>query len=547
MTSSDVVAMKAPPPDRRVAYGDGPLQFGNLRLPEGPGPFPVVLFVHGGCWLSGFPIAHVGPLEQAWADAGYAVWSIEYRRVGDEGGGWPSTFLDVEDGADHLRALAREYPLDLSRVVAAGHSAGGYFALWLATRENIPRESPLWRPDPLPVSAVLALAPAPDLEDLHEKAVCGNVVDGLMGGSPAEHPDRYAAASMMRLPPPEVPETLVVGAHDRSWGPVGRAYYEHAREAGDGNVSLVEAPESGHFEMIVPGTSTWPLVMGELRSAVAQASPGMLVSAEWLSEHLDDPDVVVLSVEAQKERYDEGHIPGARFLDMDGLAWEGDPPVGTQMRTPAEIRSALEAAGVRDGQHVVVYSGNPLLAARAWTTLDVMGWGAHASMLDGGFGGWKEDGRAVSTDAPSFAPGSVTLRPRPDAVVDADWILRRLDDPAVTVIDARADAQYTGADGGNNGQLHAGHIPGAFNVDADSLMESRAVPRVRDRAGLEALFRSSGAADGGTVVTYCVVGLRASFAYFVARLLGYDAKLYDGSWREWGSKDLPYVSGSSRR
>ncbi len=539
--------MEAPPPDHRVAYGDGPLQFGNLRLPEGPGPFPVALFVHGGCWLSAFPIAHVGRLEQAWADAGYAVWSIEYRRVGDDGGGWPATFLDVEDGADHLRALARDYPLDLSRVVAAGHSAGGYFALWLASRRNIPRESPLWRPDPLPVSAVLALAPAPDLDDLHAQGVCGEVIDGLMGGSPAEHPDRYAAASMTRLPPPDVPETLIVGARDRSWGPAGRAYFQHARAAGDANVSLIEAPESGHFEMIVPGTSTWPLVMRELGRTVAQSAPGMLVSADWLSEHLADPDVVVLHAEAQRERYDEGHIPGARFLDMNGLAWEGDPPVGTQMRTPAEIRAALEAAGVRDGQRVVVYGANPLLAARAWMTLDVMGWGARASMLDGGFGGWKEDGRAVSTEVPTFAPGSVTLRPRTDVVVDADWVLSRLDDTAVTVIDARAADQYTGADGGMNGQLHAGHIPGAFNVDADSLMESRAVPRVRDRAGLEALFRASGAGDGGTVVTYCVVGLRASFAYFVARMLGYDAKIYDGSWREWGSKDLPYVSGPSRR
>jgi len=282
---------------------------------------------------------------------------------------------------------------------------------------------------------------------------------------------------------------------------------------------------------------------------VAQASPGILVSADWLSEHLHDPDVVVLHVDSRRASYDEGHVPGARFLAMDGLAWEGDPPVGTEMRTPAEIRAALEAVGLRDGQRVVVYGDNPLLAARAWMTLDVMGWGAEASMLDGGFGGWKEDGRAVSTEAPELASGSVTLHPRPDVVVDADWVLRRLDDPAVTIVDARSDAQYTGADAaqGGNGGLHAGHIPGAFNIDADSLMASRAVPRLRDLAGLEALFQASGAARGGTVVTYCVVGQRASVDYFVARLLGYDAKLYDGSWREWGSRDLPYVSGPSRR
>ena len=262
--------LDAPPPTRRIAYGDGPLQFGNLRLPAGTGPFPVVLFIHGGCWLSAFPIGHVAPLEQALADAGYAVWSVEYRRVGDEGGEWPNPFLDVANGADHLRALAEQYPLDLSRVIAAGHSAGGYFALWLAVRDRLPADSPLWRPDPLPVSAVFALAPAPDLEGLERQGVCGNVIDGLMGGPPADFPERYDAASMMRLPPPTVPQTLLVGALDRSWGPVGRTYFEHARAAGDTLARLVELPESGHFEMIVPGTSTWPRVLAELKALAAR-------------------------------------------------------------------------------------------------------------------------------------------------------------------------------------------------------------------------------------------------------------------------------------
>lgn len=265
LSSGDLLKMTSPPPDHRVAYGDGPLQFGNLRLPKGDGPFPVILFVHGGCWLSAFPIGHVGPLEQALADAGYAVWSIEYRRVGgDDRGGWPATFLDIENGADALRALARTYPLDLDRVIAAGHSAGGYFALWLAVRDRIPRESELWRADPLPVQGVFALAPAPDLEGLYARGVCGDVIGGLMGGSPGAYPARYAAASMMRLPPPTVPQTLMVGALDRSWGPVGRTYFAHAKAEGDTLVDLVELPESGHFEMIVPTTSTWPRVMSAL-------------------------------------------------------------------------------------------------------------------------------------------------------------------------------------------------------------------------------------------------------------------------------------------
>lgn len=269
MSFSELMALKAPPPTHRVAYGPGPLQFGNLRLPKGKGPYPVVLFVHGGCWLSQFDIAHAAPLEQAWADAGYAVWSIEYRRVGNDGGGWPNTYEDVARGADYLRTLAGEYPLNLNRVVAAGHSAGGGFALWLAARDHLPRTSPLWSPDPLKVQAVLALAPAPNLADLEGRGVCGNVIDSLMGGSPDAFPDRYAAASPMKLVPVGVPQIVVVGARDSSWGPSGRTYYARARAAGDDEVELRIAPEAGHFDVIAPTTTSWPVVMKALADAFA--------------------------------------------------------------------------------------------------------------------------------------------------------------------------------------------------------------------------------------------------------------------------------------
>lgn len=272
LSSSDLADLAAdvPAPDHRIAYGDDPLQFGNLRLPEGEGPFPTILFVHGGCWLSAFDIAHGAPLEQALADAGYAVWSVEYRKVGDPGGGWPASYRDVAAGADYLRTVAETYPLDLSHLVAMGHSAGGAFALWLAVRDRIPEGSELKSPDPIPISGVLALAPAPDLESLQEQGVCGNVIDGLMGGSPSAYPERYDAASMMRLPPPDVPQTILVGAHDRSWGPVGRNWLAHARTQGDTAATLVELPESGHFEMIEPTTSTWPRVMEALRALEAR-------------------------------------------------------------------------------------------------------------------------------------------------------------------------------------------------------------------------------------------------------------------------------------
>ncbi|HVS16829.1 MAG TPA: alpha/beta hydrolase [Thermoanaerobaculia bacterium] len=272
MTAAEVTALVAPPPDHRIAYGDDPLQFGHLRLPAGEGPHPVVLFLHGGCWLSRYDIAHVGALEEGLRAAGYAVWSVEYRRVGDAGGGWPGTFHDVGRGADHLRVLAARFPLDLSRLVVAGHSAGGHLALWLAMRSRI-ASGPLRVTDPVAVSAVVALAPAPALEALHAEGVCGGVIDRLMGGGPEQVPERYEAVSPMRAPP-DVPQVLLIGAHDASWAPYGRAYAKATRAAPvSERLRVVEAPDAGHFEMIAPTSSTWPLVLAALEEAFATAVP----------------------------------------------------------------------------------------------------------------------------------------------------------------------------------------------------------------------------------------------------------------------------------
>lgn len=270
LTFTQLAAMTAPPPDHRIPYGSDPLQFGNLRLPKGAGPHPVLLFIHGGCWLSQYDIAHAAPFEQALADNGFAVWSIEYRRVGNDGGGWPGTFADIARGADFLRELAPRYALDLSRVIASGHSAGGEFALWLAARRKVPPSSPMFSADPLTVHGVLGLAPAPDLEGLSATGVCNNVINRLVGGSPAEYPDRYAAVSPMQLVPVPVPQVLVIGALDRTWAPVGRSYLARVAEVGDTTVVVIDAPESGHFDLLAPTTTTWPIVMGALKQLVAR-------------------------------------------------------------------------------------------------------------------------------------------------------------------------------------------------------------------------------------------------------------------------------------
>ena len=265
----DLVQMAATveEPTERLSYGDDPLQDGLLRLPEGDGPHPLVIAVHGGCYLSMFDIEHFAPFEQALTDEGYAVWSIEYRRVGDEGGGWPNSFRDVAKGIDFARTLVarEELALDSARIYAAGHSAGANYAIWAAARPLISPDSDVYLDNPLPIAGVLGLAPAATLGELHSSGVCGGVLDGLMGGSPEDVPDRYDAVSPMRLMPEGIPQRLVIGALD-GWAPAGRAYYDAATAAGTSSVSKVEAPESGHFEMIAPGTSTWALVLQELEA-----------------------------------------------------------------------------------------------------------------------------------------------------------------------------------------------------------------------------------------------------------------------------------------
>jgi acetyl esterase/lipase len=259
MSAADLADFPSPEPDHRIAYGQDPLQYGELRLPDGDGPHPVMVLIHGGCWLSAYDLGYFRYLAQALTAAGFATWNVEYRRVGDPGGGWPGSFEDIARAGDHLRALAADYALDLDSVFVAGHSAGAHFALWYANRP------PAFLGDAsVPVQGVLALAPAADLAYLHDKQVCGHVIDRLMGGSPQSVPERYAQGSAIdRLPVP-VAQTVVLGRHDESWTPVGRRYVAAAREL-DAPLAVIEAPESGHFEMVNPDSTTWPLVLGAAR------------------------------------------------------------------------------------------------------------------------------------------------------------------------------------------------------------------------------------------------------------------------------------------
>jgi acetyl esterase/lipase len=268
MTGAALADFPSPEADHVVAYGDDPLQFGELWLPDGDGPFPVIVFIHGGCWMSEYDIAHSRKLTDAFPAEGIAVWSLEYRRIGDPGGAWPGTFDDIEAGLAHLTQLSDKYSLDADRVILAGHSAGGHLALWIAQRIEEQRPANVIRP-----RGVLGLAPAPDLEYLHEHGTCGDAASLLMGGSPEEHPDRYAYGSVANRIPQSTPQITVIGRYDETWRPVGVRYANAAAEQG-APIEVIDAPESGHFEMIDPDSTTWPLVLDAARRLLGD-TPGI--------------------------------------------------------------------------------------------------------------------------------------------------------------------------------------------------------------------------------------------------------------------------------
>lgn len=257
----DLQKLSKPKSGQLISYGQDSLQFGELRVPEGKGPFPVVVVIHGGCWLNQFNYQYMNHLSAALTKAGYATWNIEFRRVGDVGGGWPGTFLDVAKGIDHVRNLAKRYPIDRKQVVVLGHSAGGHLALWASTRQKLHRKSPLYLRSPLKLKGVVSLAGITDLVKYSQgKGSCNSAVEKLMGGLPAQVPARYADASPSGRLPLNVPVRLLQGELDPIV-PVSQAKTQEAYKSHKSyQVKTVLLPNAGHFDLVAPSSLVWPQI-----------------------------------------------------------------------------------------------------------------------------------------------------------------------------------------------------------------------------------------------------------------------------------------------
>jgi acetyl esterase/lipase len=251
----------------RLAYGIEPRQFGELYVPKGSGPHPVVILIHGGFWRAAYRLTLMQGLAEDLVQKRIATWNIEYRCVGDTGGGWPGTLQDVAWAADYLATLASTYALDLARVVSVGHSAGGQLAFWLAARSRLPKESTLTVSEtPLPLTGAVSLAGASDLKLVWHLNLGKGSATEFLGGCPNKVPERYAIASPAELLPVGIPQILLHGTRDDLVPlTVSQKYTQKAIQAGD-RVRLIELPGADHFVLIDATSAAWAIALTEIQS-----------------------------------------------------------------------------------------------------------------------------------------------------------------------------------------------------------------------------------------------------------------------------------------
>jgi thiosulfate/3-mercaptopyruvate sulfurtransferase len=276
--------------------------------------------------------------------------------------------------------------------------------------------------------------------------------------------------------------------------------------------------------------SSGVLLIALTATAAAAVRPELLVTADWLSSRLSDPSLVILHVSRDRAVYDEGHIPGARFLAFSDFAVTRD---GAQNELPpvADLKRVFEQVGVTDGSRVILYGDTSVLpATRAFFTLDYLGHGDRTALLDGGLAKWRAESRPLTKEVPAVKMGRLTPRPRPEIVVgtgavrDLSWAAANKSAGSAVLLDTRPEAQFK----------DPGHIPGAVHRYWMDTETAKNDPSLRPEADLRKLYESIGVTPDRTVVTYCGSGVQATQTYFTLRYLGYnDVRMYDGSFSEW--------------
>jgi thiosulfate/3-mercaptopyruvate sulfurtransferase len=272
--------------------------------------------------------------------------------------------------------------------------------------------------------------------------------------------------------------------------------------------------------------------------AQSKVRDSMIVSTEWLAKHLNDADLVLLQVGDKKE-YDAAHIKGAQYIQTSEISTPRGSGLILELPPVDQLKATFEKFGVTDKSRIVVYFSKDWVTptSRVYFTLDYLGLGDRTSILDGGLPAWMAEKREVTTEVSSPKSGSFTPHPDPKLVVDANWVSGNINKPGVAILDARDAKFYTGESAGN--MPRAGHIPSAKSIPFSTLVED-SNNKFKSPDTLRALFNTAGVKPKDSIATYCHIGQQASLLYFVAKYLGYDAHLYDGSFQDWSNRsDLP--------
>ncbi|HEY9684053.1 MAG TPA: alpha/beta hydrolase [Oculatellaceae cyanobacterium] len=256
MTEDEFLNLTPPPVDKRLSYGSDPNQFGELRLPAGAGPFPVVMNIHGGFWRNLYGLGHAGHYCAALTRSGFATWNVEYRRAGDKGGGWPGSLEDLALAYRFIRQNAAQHNLDRGRFLVSGHSAGGHLALCLAAHEPT-------------LEHVMPLAAVSDARKCYELHLSNDAVVEFLGGTPDSVPEHYREASPFELSI-KAKQWLVHGNADDVVPFSFSSDYIEAKKEKE-TVSLLALPKAGHFDVINPFSEVWP-EMDKLVSRLLQSS-----------------------------------------------------------------------------------------------------------------------------------------------------------------------------------------------------------------------------------------------------------------------------------
>ncbi len=253
--ADDILTLPPPPADTRLTYGSDPNQFLDLRLPTSQGkikpPYPLVINIHGGFWRAKYNLDHAGHLCAALTARGFATANLEYRRVGNDGGGWPGTFSDIRSAYHFLLQNAHAHNLDLQRIVVSGHSAGAQLALCLAAHEPS-------------LTRVVSLAGVVDLQLAYRLRLSNNAVVEFLRGTPSEVPDHYREADPMQLSIPQARQWLIHGSTDEVVPAAFSRDYAAAKQKRAGkdkeDAHLLGIPDASHFDLIDPRTPAWKQV-----------------------------------------------------------------------------------------------------------------------------------------------------------------------------------------------------------------------------------------------------------------------------------------------